>query len=436
MKMSIFDRFKKEKPLPGGFEPKPGVIEKRPSIMLAVPKDGGELPDAEALIERVRESGGLRVAAKKTGEAPQMIVEYEGEEFTVDFRVEEGFLLPELFRITHDFTPEESKAMESAGKGILTRMTFGEDNMKSFHVQLKVLAAMAPGMAGVVDYSSEHFLSGRWAVLAASSKVPPAPLYLYSVQAVNDEKEVWLHTHGLNRCGGIELEILKSDTDHYNSHYNVLSAVADRIVSENTFIGEYEAMYAGRLSSGEELNATWIDFSRAVRQYSKAALGGVKDRLDGHNTDTGVLYFYPDEESMREKKAVHISRYNDALDDNPILMKTNAETERMRALALERIGYMEKVFWSEMEAGILVKAGLEVDPEFKSGDMKEHIWFELKDLGDREFTGILTQEPYYVKGMKAGDEACFPYEDLTDWILYTPYGQITPDGVYKLPDTF
>ena len=44
----------------------------------------------------------------------------------------------------------------------------------------------------------------------------------------------------------------------------------------------------------------------------------------------------------------------------------------------------------------------------------------------------LTNEPYYISGLKKGDTALYPYEDITDWIIYTPEGRITPDDVYLL----
>lgn len=48
--------------------------------------------------------------------------------------------------------------------------------------------------------------------------------------------------------------------------------------------------------------------------------------------------------------------------------------------------------------------------------------------------GILTQEPYYIKDLKAETEMGVDLRHLTDWILYTPKGQITPDNAYLLEE--
>ena len=110
-------------------------------------------------------------------------------------------------------------------------MMFGEDALDSYHLQLKLIHAVLPDAVAVLDDSSEKILSGHWVALAAVSSVPPAPRYIYTAQAVSGEEEiVWLHTHGLNRCGISELEVLNSTKDTYNSHYNVLETMANRLL--------------------------------------------------------------------------------------------------------------------------------------------------------------------------------------------------------------
>ena len=49
-----------------------------------------------------------------------------------------------------------------------------------------------------------------------------------------------------------------------------------------------------------------------------------------------------------------------------------------------------------------------------------------------EAQAVLTQEPYYIKNLHEDTEMEIDLNDLTDWILYTPDGAITPDSVYLL----
>ncbi|MBQ5513233.1 MAG: DUF4026 domain-containing protein, partial [Bacteroidales bacterium] len=63
-----------------------------------------------------------------------------------------------------------------------------------------------------------------------ASKVAPSPDYMFTIHAVNDSEEgtdsVWLHTHGLTRCGTIELEILGADLDNWQELGNALNQIA------------------------------------------------------------------------------------------------------------------------------------------------------------------------------------------------------------------
>ena len=56
-----------------------------------------------------------------------------------------------------------------------------------------------------------------------------------------------------------------------------------------------------------------------------------------------------------------IKQYNENL-----IMLTNEETARMKALALERVDYMKRAFNNSNVLGVLVKVGLTVDDEYKN----------------------------------------------------------------------
>ena len=122
------------------------------------------------------------------------------------------FQLPELYRCQHLFPDVDAEAIELGPD-----RPFRRDGVRRGSPCFLPSAAEAdlfsgpPELLAVIDDSSEKILSGRWVTLAARSQVAPAPRYLYTAQAVSgDEDCVWLHTHGLNRCGCPELwEVLK-----------------------------------------------------------------------------------------------------------------------------------------------------------------------------------------------------------------------------------
>lgn len=434
--MGILSRFKKSEPAQ---PPKSGAIEKEPSYVMLIPKDDSLLDNPKSLVKKLTAMSGIKVVSTTENDNGSYKIALEYNEESFDFFVSvEDFSLPELFRIGHDFTDEEIGVMESAKRGLSSKMVFGENNCSSFHLQIKLLCAMISEPAGIVDSSSERMLAGRWAKLAAQSEVAPSPEYLYVMQCVSGENnEVWIHTHGLNRCGSVELEILQSDSEHYSSQTGIINTLAMRAISNNGLEDEFEPIYLMQLSEEISLVAAWTDWEKAIKMYPQNLLGGISDRQEWHNVNTGVVYLYKNKQDADNRKLSHVSIYNELYGENSIQMITTEETERMRRLALERLDYMTAL-WNGREnfekLAIIIKVGLEVDEEYRDGDMKEHIWFELKALNepDGSFTAELTQEPYYVKALKAGDIRKCRFDEITDWIVFISDDRITPDSVYRL----
>ena len=343
-----------------------------------------------------------------------------------------GFSIPELYRCQHFFPDIDIEAIQKLEYGLAVEMVFGVNALSSYHLQLKLIHAMLPDALAVIDDSSEKILSGRWVALAAESEVPPAPRYLYTAQAVSGEEDcVWLHTHGLNRCGRPELEVLASTKDNYQEHYNVLETLANRIL-EDEEVPEFGSPYFLAYVAGMPLVVTLIDWEEAVELYEPDMLGGKRDRKDGHDRDTCVVFVYPSQESADKGEFYPLDIYDKFMKENPVFMISNEETDRMRAQAVERISYLFDAA-ADQDNHILVKIGLLVDEEHKTQDNeREHIWFELLEVSGDRFQAKLTQEPYYIKDMHEGFVGEYGPEDVTDWLIYTPEGRISPDDVYRL----
>ncbi|MCC8154517.1 MAG: DUF4026 domain-containing protein, partial [Tannerellaceae bacterium] len=177
---------------------------------------------SQAVMDRLKQATLFNL--KKLGydeekDCPIATVCYEGEIYEFQFDYNE-FQMSEMFRISHHLNEENKKLLEEADMALYVDMYYGPDPLKSFHLQLKVLETIYPENIAIADYSAFTVYSPMWVKLAAESTVPPSPDYLYSVHGVRDSDEnkkvkeedvqVWFHTHGLNRCGFSELEILGS----------------------------------------------------------------------------------------------------------------------------------------------------------------------------------------------------------------------------------
>lgn len=330
---------------------------------------------------------------------------------------------------------------------LMSTMYFVENPTLDFLVQLKILHTLIPEAAIGVDSSSLRVFSPYWLTMTAESSIPPSPEYLYSVHSVYEEKgdktEYWLHTHGLHRCGSIEFEMLvKSNPQEM---YNLLKNAA-HLALTNSF-EENESFKAGY--DGMGINLCWIRWEEALHQFSPDVLGGMGDRIeeDGtvnvHAEPSGILFAVED----GEKTSPEI--YGSTLKDNPIFFITNSETRRMSALAKERFESFKTIFEDkkpqkksffqkfiskdkDAEWSFLVKLGLTVDNAEDPENDLEHLWFEVSNIdSENRITGKLHNQPYWIASLKEGDTKTFPAKEvLTDWVIYGPEVQYTPDTIY------
>lgn len=431
--MKFFGK-KTKLPVPmGEREPLSGTIDKEKSYMYGISRDPEDIKELTVLVERLKQNSEFELIAKSAGDNPCIVVHYQDEDYRVELHSME-FQLPEFFAMNQEFDEDSKEQLKNNKKGIAVTMLFGSSNLTSYHLQLKIISALIPDLLAVADFSSEKIFSGKWVKLAAESKVPPAPTYLYTVQAIAGvHNSVWLHSHGLNRCGGIELEIVDSNKEKCNSHYNIIMAMAGRMIEEHTFISENEPMYVAQLPNDINLIATWVDWNRVIPNMRKNDAGGLFDRMgEGHNGHTGVIYLYASESDFEQDILSSVTIYDAAYDDNLLVMITNVETARMRALAKERLDILKDCV-TNRNAEALIKVGLRADEEYEmEEEFREHIWFRLIELKENRLVASLTQEPYYIDKLKTGDVLEIKYEDITDWIILVDGKRVTPDQVYLI----
>lgn len=404
---------------------------KENSYMIAIPKQREDLVDVEVIINRLNNSEELEVLSLELEKCIKLQFKMNGEEYSANVGPFE-YELNQMLRVQHFFSDLDIETVQKSDLGLLTEMEFGDDALESYHVQLKLLHILLPDAVAVLDDSSEKLLSGEWVKLAAESYVPPAPRYIYTVQAVSGEDgEVWLHTHGLNRCGITELEILGSDTENYNSHYNIIETMAGRMLELDEELEDGEPLYLAMVTEDIPLFVTPVNWEEALDYYPDEILGGKDDREEGHNGNTSAIFCYLSPDDLENREYGNIRAFDEFLEDNPLYMLSESETQRMSSLARERIDYMIKAT-EDKNNNILVKIGLEVDEEYAEEVGKEHIWFEVESIEDGKINGILTQEPYYIAGLHKDAKGTYSFNEVTDWIIFTENDRITPDTVYLM----
>jgi len=411
---------------------------KESSYMIVIPKNEKDMHDPKKPLENLMQNEDIQIMDINTDDERGLILKLklDDNEYEVDLDPTE-IDIPDMVRPAHVFSEEEIRQIDEARMGLGVNMDFKGNSQKCFHDQLRIINAMFPNeILAVMDCPAEKLLSGKWVSFAAESKILPAPRYLFTVQAVsNGDDEIWLHTHGLRRCGLYELEILCSSKNMYEEHYRIIETFAYRMLDDNEIIEPGEPVFIGQ-ADDRYLVCTAVDWKEALSFYPQATVGTEEDRAEDednyHSEDTYVLMMYMGPDDAEAKEYTPVQEFDSYLEQNPIFMISNEETKRMSDLAIERLPYLIKAAENKDNV-IIVKIALQKDEEFVDEDSeKEHIWFELKEIKKDSIVAELTQDAYFVKGIKEGDIGTYPFEDITDWEIFSQGNCYTPDDVYRL----
>lgn len=387
------------------------------------------------LFERVADIDGVKILEQRelSSEAPGYIkVSYEKEEYEIGF-YPTSFTLQECYLTNnYHFDEKEIEQLRNTHRALTLFMDFNEDSKKSYHLQLKIAEAAIPDMLALLDESAEKLLPYKWVEMTISTKVVPSANDLFLVQAVlGKNDEVWLHTHGLCRCGLTELEIFNAKKGNYNSYYALISTFASYLIDKKEgFDPRRDSAYIGVLADGTPVVVTSLSWTKALDYYPKLDLGGIKDRKDSHNTRTSVIFVYQSEEDEKEKRVSKVTVYDKLWQDNPIFFISNEETNRMKSLAIERFSFVKEQFKNK-DNKIIIKVGMKTN-DLENPDCLEHIWFELLEIKGSKFKAKLTQEPYNIPDIKVGDELWFKESEITDWVIYTKDYAVNPGTVYLI----
>ncbi len=404
---------------------------KEKSYMLAVPTAVGF--DLDQIHKRLQETKKFQLLDMNMKEDGILCFTIEYQNTTRLFEIYPAiFEIPLLYRSQHLFPDIDLTKLEQVTEGLAVEMFFGENALMDYHLQLQVIDVLLPDKLAVLDDSSEKILSGKWVALAAASNIPPAPRYLYTVQAVSSEEgSIWLHTHGLNRCGLSELEILNSSKEMYQTHYTIIETMANRMLELDHPLALKEAFYLAQLADDIHMVTTLVSWEEAVLHYDENMLGAKADRENGHNGNTSAIFVYSSQEAYENKQYMPVMIYDEILKVNPVYYVSLSETNRMKTLAAERLSYL-KYAVNHLKVPAMVKLGIPIDSEFgmNENEEKEHIWFELLEITDERIQAKLTQKPYFVSGLHKGDIGEYTLSHITDWFVIVSEKKITPDDVY------
>lgn len=409
------------------------------SDMVAIPMQENDIESIEVLAKRLENAKTVKsenFSLREQAFTCDLICDGEKCRFSAEIGECKA---PPILKKMHTMPVKEMNRILHAKKAVFVSMKFGKNYAESYHAQLKAICEMIPDLAGVSDISAGTLLAGGWVKLNSESEVPPSPLYYYGVQAVcGNDGRVWAHTHGLNRCGFIELELLNCSKETYNECVNaILSPFAQRMLETPEGIGEGVPVFVAQLNGGFFVNAAWMNWHEALSYYPSDICGGVDDRDDIHGNDRGTLFYYKSEEDAENFTPTMIDSISPEALVNAIGMISNEETHRMSMLAQNRVEYL-RAGYKKLFSKAIVKMCTPVDEDKceQAGTNNEHIWYDLLKFDGDVLHCRATQDAYYIDGLVEGTIRDFKISDITDWRLKCGGNLITPDTAFLLDKRF
>lgn len=351
---------------------------------------------------------------------------HEGRRFSVWAQRSRGTETLHLQKDHRVLTDEERAALEKSQWSLGVVLFFGDEPLDDFHFQLRVLVAVAPEGIAAFDLAAFRLHHFEWVKESATSAAPPSPTSLFVMHFVGDGQTAgWIHTHGLNRCGRLELEMFDVKPEQSRLLGELLNSTAAFFL-EQALPAPGEAVEVGR-----DLPVLWLPWEEALSRRKPKHGGGKEDRDAVHGEPTAVL-FVPGKKTFGvfgsglELPSKHLA----VLEGSPILYVSNAHTRRMEVLSRERLPTL-KVLFSKLGDNerfkFLVKLGYPtVDPRFGS---REHIWFEVHSFGAEHVDATCINQPHSVPSLREGLRGTHELGLISDWTIFCPVGRFDAERV-------
>lgn len=349
----------------------------------------------------------------------------EGEEIPVRiYATHTDRALVDVHTTLGHLEPHEAKALQACNRSLGVSCVLPEsDPLGGFHVQIRLLQAMAPLAAGVVDHSSCVARPMGWLEEAAASPVPPHPQTLWTIHAVWEGERTWLHTHGMDRCGLLELDMVDIPREDAGEMAQLLNTAAS-LMLDNGVPDPDEHFYVG-----QNMPIVWLPVEKALETLGAVSNGGMDERDEIHLGERGLL-LTKEEGKIWGHNYGSLMRYREMMDDHPLLYVSDLETARRTALAEARLDRFLGLWRRHQELSwlqFIVKLGMTTT---QGG--REHIWFFLKDADAERLHATCMNKPYDVPALHEGHTGWHPRGLLSDWMVLGPLGQIGPERILQL----
>lgn len=285
----------------------------------------------------------------------------------------------------------------------------------------------------IFDYvTNEYFTPIAWETSRSqnwTSETPYLPAQI-TVHSYRDESLCRSITLGMQKFGLPDIVINNSSCYNQDAILLLISTLAQHLTVNKNIYKDQTLIDLDKISNKklrEEVLSTIEDNAK-----KKAILNFKKGKNEEGDPDN-VLLEIDFENKNFDTPQLHQEQIISDLfgfSDEISYIDHNDEILKASLAAKANLPKLKKLFNSEkMEDGytLLLKAPFEEDD-----GGTEWMWVEVTNWKTNQITGLLQNEPYHVKGLKAGSVVTVAQEDIFDFILYKPDGTQEGNETEKL----
>jgi uncharacterized protein YegJ (DUF2314 family) len=324
-----------------------------------------------------------------------------------------------------DKTSEAARVKDGYVLALQTVLHSG-DPLTHFSNVMRLLAGADLGIHSICDLPT-----GRWfprdildRVFVQDEVEPPQEiLWITRLAEAPQDKEpedrwAWVSTHGLTRCGRVELEMFGVCAIYASEAVQIVDGLAALTL-------EQSLPPAGQpLSIGSNLLVSLMTCNDALDMLTEE-MPGLEDR----NTPS-VAICSSDGTLVHPYDALITLRQG-----STAVLKTLRATERSAKIAQDK---WELLLQTATQIGKNEHAGCLVQVPWAQADdeeaPREYLWFRIVEVNGEEVVGELAHKPDLVTTLVDGQKETIAKTDITDWVLMTPVGPMGPSDADAIND--
>jgi hypothetical protein len=251
---------------------------------------------------------------------------------------------------------------------------------------------------------------------------------LYTIHAVQDPKDStrveWLHTHGLEELRAFDVDVLQPSPVFVANCGDPIRALAFAAL-EGAIAPDAERFQLA--APGGDVRLVPVDkyHAEAAPEHQK-----LRDADHVHRGRRAVVCEPVGGLFGRWRTRPAPSRFLSRVNtDGMVVPFSSAATDLMSERARRTFGVFAalKAEFASLDLPTVVKLGYQV--EGGSPDEREHLWFAVHDVRGDKVDATLANAPHRVPSLKAGQRGEFGLDRLTDWMILSPEGSMTPRNV-------